>query len=99
MIKLFSDIIIKGGIDSTTAPVRKIVDIALRHNAKCAFIAHNHPSGSALPSSDDIRATVSIRNTLLSVGVVLVDHYIITTDDYVSLAQSEMCGKIFCYDD
>ena len=96
---LFSDIIIKGAIGSTTAPVRKIVDIALRHNAKCAFIAHNHPSGSALPSSSDIKATAIIKNTLLSVGVELIDHYIVTTDDYVSLAQSEMCGRVFCYDD
>lgn len=96
---LFSDIITKGSVDSTSAPVRKIVDIALRHNARCAFVAHNHPSGSALPSSEDIRATATIKNTLQSVGVVLVDHYIITTDDYVSLAQSEMCGRIFCYDD
>ena len=96
---LFSDIIIKGALSSTSAPTRKIVDIALRHNAKCAFLAHNHPSGSALPSSADITATRLIKETLLSVGIDLVDHFIVTTDDYVSLAQSELCGGIFCYED
>lgn len=92
---IYFNIVAKGSLNSTDLPVRKIVDLALRHNAKTAFIAHNHPSGSALPSPSDLEATKFIRETLLAIGVNLIDHYIITNEDYVSLRDSELSGKIF----
>ena len=79
-------------------PIRKIVDLSLRHNAKTAFIAHNHPSGSALPSKADIDSTQMIFETLSTVSVELVDHFIVTDDDYVSLRQSGMAGSLFYYE-
>lgn len=96
---IYFGIISKGSLNSTEMPVRKIVDLSLRHNAKIAYIAHNHPSGSALPSSADISTTKTISETLLSVGVHLIDHFIVTDDDYVSLRESGISGRIFCYDD
>lgn len=90
---IFFDIISKGSINSSDVPVRKIVDLALRHNAKIAFLAHNHPSGSALPSESDIKSTEIVRKTLQSVGVNLIDHYIVTEFDYVSLRESEDSGS------
>ncbi len=95
---IFFDIISKGSISATEMPVRKIVDLALRHNAKGVYIAHNHPSGSALPSLGDINATHTIYKTLLGVGVTLIDHFIVTDDDYVSLRQSHIAKRIFYTD-
>ncbi len=95
---IFFDIISKGSISATEMPVRKIVDLALRYNAKSAYIAHNHPSGSALPSLGDITATHTIFKTLNGVGVALIDHFIITDDDYVSLRQSHVAKRIFYID-
>lgn len=95
---IYFDIISKGSLNSASMPVRKIVDLSLRHNAKTAFIAHNHPSGSALPSRDDIDTTQTIFETLASIGVELVDHFIVTDDDYVSLRQSGIAGNIFYYE-
>ena len=79
-------------------PVRKIVDLALRKNAKTAFLGHNHPSGTALPSPGDLEATELLKDTLDAIGVNLVDHFIVTSEDYVSLRESGMAGKIFYYD-
>ena len=87
---IFSDVIAKGSINSSDIPIRKIVDLSIRHNAKLAFIAHNHPSGNALPSRNDIETTMVIKNTLSSVGVELYDHFIVTDDDYVSLRESNL---------
>lgn len=95
---IYFDIISKGSLNSASMPIRKIVDLSLRHNAKTAFIAHNHPSGSALPSRDDIDTTQTILDTLASVDVELVDHFIVTDDDYVSLRQSGIAGSIFYYE-
>ena len=96
---LYFDIIAKGSINSSDVPIRRIVDLALRHNARSVYIAHNHPSGSAFPSDRDLETTKALRDTLYTVGVVLGDHFIITTDDYVSLRESGMSGKIFVHND
>ena len=79
-------------------PSGKIVDLSLRHNAKTAFIAHNHPSGTALPSGSDLDTTIVLKSTLATVGVELIDHFIITDDDYVSLRESRLAGNIFYYE-
>lgn len=96
---IYFNIISKGSLNSSDMPIRKIVDLSLRHNAKTAFLAHNHPSGTALPSHSDLLTTQKVRETLLSVGVDLIDHFIITDDDYVSLRESGLAGNIFFYDD
>lgn len=96
---IYFNIISKGSLNSSDMPIRKIVDLSLRHNAKTAFIAHNHPSGTALPSHSDLVTTQTVRETLLSVGVDLIDHFIITDDDYVSLRDSGLAGNIFFYDE
>lgn len=95
---IYFNIIAKGSLNSTDMPVRKIVDLALRHNARTAFIAHNHPSGTALPSRSDLESTQIIKDTLLNIGVDLVDHFIVTTEDFVSLRESGIAGKIFYSD-
>lgn len=96
---IYFNIISKGSLNSSDMPIRKVVDLSLRHNAKTAFLAHNHPSGTALPSNSDLFTTQKLRETLLSVGVDLIDHFIITNDDYVSLRDSKFAGNIFFYDD
>ena len=95
---IYFDIISKGSLNSSDMPVRKIVDLSLRHNAKTAFIAHNHPSGTALPSGSDLDTTIVLKSTLATVGVELIDHFIITDDDYVSLRESRLAGNIFYYE-
>lgn len=95
---IYFDIIAKGSLTATEMPARKIVDLALRKNARTAFLGHNHPSGTALPSPGDLEATELLKDTLGTIGVELVDHFIVTSEDYVSLRESGMAGKIFYYD-
>lgn len=95
---IYFDIIAKGSLTATEMPARKIVDLALRKNARTAFLGHNHPSGTALPSPGDLEATELLKDTLGAIGVELVDHFIVTSEDYVSLRESGMAGKIFYCD-
>ena len=50
--------------------------------------AHNHTSGVALPSADDISTTRHLKKALDAVGVYLQDHLILAGNDFVSLAAS-----------
>ena len=50
-------------------------------------MVHNHPSGQAKPSRDDVHVTQKIRKKLQLLGIVLLDHIIITRKDYYSFEQ------------
>ncbi len=76
----------RGAVNMTAISVRKIVKAALDHNATSVVVAHNHPSGLALPSREDRATTLAIKAALDAVDVVLVDHVIVADEDFVSLA-------------
>ena len=68
--------------------VRKVVETALGANATSVVLAHNHPSGVAVPSGEDVQTTRRIAAALSAVEVHLVDHIVVADEDYVSMAQS-----------
>lgn len=77
-----------GSVNSANVPIRRIVEIALGMNASSVILAHNHPSGDARPSPEDISTTRRVAAALSMVDVLLADHIIVADDDYVSLVQS-----------
>ena len=80
----------EGSVNSAAVPIRRIVETALGVNATSVILAHNHPSGLALPSGDDIQTTRRVAMALDAVEIGLIDHIVVADDDYVSLAQSGM---------
>ncbi len=78
----------EGEINSAIISPRAIVEMALAEKASTVVLAHNHPSGVAIPSQEDVVATKRLAAALATVEVTLFDHLIIADDDYVSLAQS-----------
>lgn len=78
----------QGEINSAVISPRTIVEMALTEKASTVILAHNHPSGVALPSKEDVLATERLAAALAMVDVALFDHLIIADEDYVSLAQS-----------
>lgn len=93
----YCDIISKGSLSASEVSIRKILNLAVKYNASGAVIAHNHPSGIPLPSQSDINATISIRQALKAVGVVLLDHIIISDMDYTCMAQMDDYMDIFLH--
>ena len=78
----------EGSVNSAGVPVRRIVETALNANATTVVLAHNHPSGIALPSSEDVQTTHRVAAALDTVDIILADHIIVADDDFVSLLQS-----------
>ena len=77
-----------GSINSAGLSIRKVVESALSMKASSVVLAHNHTSGIAVPSQEDIRTTRSIAHALDLVGVYLADHVVVADEDYVSMAES-----------
>lgn len=78
----------EGSVNSAAVPIRRIVEMALGANATSVVLAHNHPSGIALPSDEDIQTTRRLAMALDAVEINLVDHIVVADDDFVSMAQS-----------
>ncbi len=85
----------EGSVNSANVPIRKIVEFALNHNATTLVLAHNHPAGIALPSSQDVESTKRVAAALEGIGVTLADHLIITPGDYTSMAESGLLRGIW----
>ena len=78
-------IIHEGTVSSTVVSVRKVVKTALDLNAARVVIAHNHPSGDASPSDDDIVLTRTLRRALGEMELDLVEHILVADDRYMPL--------------
>jgi len=65
--------------------IRAIVRDALAFDADQLAMAHNHPSGCAEPSRDDLAATRRIVTTFNALGIRLVDHLVFGDGAIVSL--------------
>ena len=78
----------EGGPNETNIGPRQIATAALSYNASAVVLAHNHPSGLASPSDDDISTTRYLFQVLRGLGIVLYDHVILADDDMVSMRDS-----------
>ena len=85
----------KGDVGSAVISSRKLIEAAIRTNASAVILCHNHPGGIALPSAEDLAATMRLAKSLKDIHVSLVDHFILAGNDYISLYQSENYKYIF----
>lgn len=77
----------KGGITACVIDVRLIFACALKANATNIIVAHNHPSGKLIPSSNDIDITQKIKSAGKILDISLIDHIIISAKGYYSFME------------
>ena len=70
----------EGYSTGNTISMREIISLALNNNAAGIILAHNHPSGKAIPSGDDIESTNIIKSMLDKIDIQLIDHFIVAGD-------------------
>lgn len=78
----------EGCTNYASVPIRRIVETALAENAVMVVLAHNHPSGFAIPSDEDIYTTHRLAAALSTVEIILVDHIVVADGDYISMRES-----------
>ena len=77
-----AEVLTVGSHGYTVVDPRQILRWALTRKRPCAgiVVAHNHPSGDPMPSSQDVDVTRRLRRACEVVGVTLVDHVVVTAD-------------------
>ncbi|MCF1420830.1 JAB domain-containing protein [Mangrovimonas futianensis] len=78
----------KGGVSGTIVDAKLVYSVALKCNASSIIISHNHPSGNLRPSEADLRLTKKLKEAGSYLDVLLLDHIIITKDNYHSFADN-----------
>jgi len=73
-----------GGCVGTVVDVKVLIQGALLSNAQAIIIAHNHPSGSLIPSNMDLDITSRIKTACSYFEIGLLDHLIIADNQYYS---------------
>jgi DNA repair protein RadC len=92
-----------GTADSTQVHPREVFRPAVSDGASCVVLAHNHPSGDATPSAEDIRITRQMVEAGKVMGLQVIDHVIVGRPaepsgdqpgrpGYLSLRESGLCS-------
>ena len=79
-------VITQGSINQSIANPRYILQRALLTNSAGLIIAHNHPSGDLTPSEDDKRTTKRLKECCEMMGIMLLDHFIVSEESHLSFA-------------
>lgn len=79
-----------GTINQAAVHPREIVKEALKCNAAAIIVAHNHPSGSCVPSEADRYLTRKIEMACDLVDIRFVDHIIVGKGDYFSFEEEKI---------
>ncbi|MCI5820286.1 MAG: DNA repair protein RadC [Elusimicrobia bacterium] len=86
-----TQVVASGLIDRVAVSPRKIVECALAAKASAIILVHNHPSGDATPSQEDISLTQDVIQAAALFGILVHDHIIVGKGSHYSLKAN---GKI-----
>lgn len=73
-----------GSATRSIAEPREILHYAIKHMATSLILVHNHPSGAVAPSRNDDQVTKLIKEACELMGIVLLDHLIVSHSNYFS---------------
>ncbi len=81
------EIVAIGSLSSAIVHPREVFALAVALPAASVILAHNHPSGDVSPSQDDINLTRRLVQAGEILGIDILDHLIIGSDDFLSMKE------------
>ena len=82
----------EGSLNASIVHPREVFAAVVRESAAAVLLVHNHPSGDPTPSREDLELTGRLREAGELMGVRVLDHVIIGSGSYVSLADRGLMG-------
>lgn len=83
-------LISKGTVNVSLVTPRELYIRALLAGAVQIVLCHNHPSGNAIPSEQDIAITQKIKEAGEMININLADHIIIGSNSYLSFKEAKI---------
>lgn len=91
---LSSTLLAQGTVSEVYLHPRQIVEVALRNRAASVIFIHNHPAGTARPSSEDLRLTETLVKAFQPLSIKVLDHIIVAGNKAFSFARENVMPKI-----
>ena len=82
-----SRVVSVGLVNKTQVHPREVFADPITDRAAAIIVAHNHPSGSLLPSKEDIEVTKQLKTAGETLGIRLMDHVIFNHKEYYSFLE------------
>lgn len=79
-----------GTLNSSLIHPREVFEPAIKYLASHIIVAHNHPSGSLEPSSEDIATTKRLCHAGRLLGIEILDHVIVTKNFFTSFKERNL---------
>ena len=80
-------IVSMGTVNRTLVHPREVFAEAITEHAAGIICFHNHPCGPCLPSNADRTTTTTLEDAAVILGITLLDHIIVTHEDYYSFLE------------
>ncbi len=77
-----------GTLDASVVHPREVFREAVAGGAAALILFHNHPSGDPMPSRDDVELTRRLAAAGELMGIVVVDHLVLTDTRYCSFKET-----------
>ena len=81
------EVLFRGTVDESAVYTREVIESALRKKSSAIIFAHNHPTGPAEYSQEDIELTRALVNACSAVDIPVLDHVIVGNDGFLSIKQ------------
>jgi DNA repair protein RadC len=84
------EIISIGSLNASIVHPREVFVPAIAVSAASLILAHNHPSGDATPSEEDLAITRRIHEAGRLLGIELLDHVVVARETYMSFKERRL---------
>jgi DNA repair protein RadC len=82
---IHDEVISIGTLSTNVVHVREVFRPAIEYSAVAIVLAHNHPSGITVPSSQDVEVTEQLVKAGKIIGINILDHVIVTKNSFSSI--------------
>lgn len=84
------EIISVGTLNASLVHPREVFEPAIMHSSAQIIIAHNHPTGEAQPSQEDVIMTTRLVEAGKILGIEIIDHIIVTKNTHYSFKEKNL---------
>jgi DNA repair protein RadC len=90
---LQAELLAEGTVAEVRLHPRQIAEVAIRNRASSVIFIHNHPAGTAKPSTEDLRLTETFQRALQPLSIKILDHIVVAGDQAYSFALGNVMPK------
>ena len=84
---IHKEVVSIGSLSASIVHPREVLFPAISYSAASIILSHNHPSGDVSPSEEDIDLTRRLSKAGELMGIEILDHLIISSNDFLSLKE------------